>query len=110
MAETPRLLLTEETIREMTRRSTSDEQAPSWAQYLLLLQMASTLLNRAPKTIAECDELEIDDRLGDEMASIVAALHRLLPGGLKEAWHYYLPEAMRREALLSRPEKPIQRE
>lgn len=95
MATPPRIRLSDEALKEITRRSTSDELADTWSQYLLLLTVASSILDQAPKTIGECEALDVVERLGNDMEAMTTLIHRLFPGGLKEAWHNYLPERMR---------------
>lgn len=94
MTTRPRLRLANETLTEITRRAASDEQ---WAKYLLLIQIASGILEHAPKSIQECEELDLLKRVGDDLEAMTIIIHQLFPGGLKEAWFYYLPERMRQE-------------
>ena len=94
MATQPRLPLPNDGIVEFTRRSTNDD---AWARYLLLLQVANGILEHAPQGVQECEDLDILKRLGDDLEAMVTAIHQLLPGGLMEAWHYYLPERFRKQ-------------
>lgn len=94
MATQPRLRLPDDVIVELTRRST-DPTYDVWARYLLLLRAVNGVLDQAPTTVEQCEDFDILQRLGNDLQSLIEVIHRLFPGGLKEAWYYYLPERMR---------------
>jgi len=95
MAMQSRLRLPDDVLVEMTRRSTSEDHA--WARYLLLLRAASSIIDQAPATAQQCQEFDILERLGDDLQELIETIHMLFPGGLKEAWWYYLPKRLRQE-------------
>ena len=95
---TERLRMEDEVIVELTRRAaagglhatgTGTWQNNAWAQYTLLLAMASRLLAEAPQSEEACAELAmidgaIESQVGKALAHIIEAVHAVLPGGIME--------------------------
>jgi len=105
MATQPHLRLSSEALVEITRRAargglhtmgTGTWQTNLWAQYALILALATLLLEQAPQDREECEEFAIEEKMGQAMAQIAGAVHSILPGGIMEIVSY-LPEEQRKE-------------
>ena len=94
MTTRPRLHLPDDVVVEITKRSTNQED-DIWARYMLLLRMASSIIDQAPASAEACEDFNIMERMGDDLQCTIETMHRLFTGGLYEAWWYYLPERMR---------------
>jgi hypothetical protein len=102
METVPRLRLAPDVVQAITRRAAhgglhAQAGHPNvWAQYELLLAACSEVLNQAPTSPQACEALDVEQRLGADLATIIEILQDLLPGGLFEAASY-LPEEKRRQ-------------
>lgn len=85
---------------ELTRRAAHPVQDDAtWAEYLLLLQACADVISNVPASIGECNALNIEQRLGDDLARLAEAVHEVLPGGFRE-FSSYLSQAARQEMLI----------
>lgn len=82
--------------QELTRRATHNVL---WAEYLLLISAAGEILTHVPGTAEACEETQIEERLGEDLACLARTIELLLPGGFAE-FQSYLSEATRQRAAL----------
>lgn len=88
--ERARIPLEDSILQEITRRAADSEENLEWAQYLLLLQLASDILGQAPNSVEACDHFDVVEQTGNGFARMVGFLQQSFRGGIEEAW-YYLP-------------------
>jgi len=80
--------------QELTRRATNNIL---WAEYLLLISACGEILSHAPDTAQACENIEIEERLGEDLACLARTIDLLLPGGFAE-FRSYLGAATRQRA------------